>query len=118
DVRTYQLVFGLDGALQNDWTWEFYVSDGTSLIDNEYVGTTSTQRWRYVINQPNYGAGLFAQGNAEGDGFGAGSLSCTSGFSTSVRASDTISKRPATRPSCRAKTASRPPERASRRRAR
>jgi outer membrane receptor protein involved in Fe transport len=82
DVRSYQLVFGVDGALKNDWTWEAYVSDGTSLIDNEYIGTTSTQRWRYVINQPNYGAGLFAQGNAEGDGFGAGSLSCTSGFST------------------------------------
>lgn len=82
DVRTYQVLFGLDGALQNDWTWEFYVCDGSSLIQNEYVGTTSTQRWRYVINQPNYGAGLFAQGNAEGNGFGAGSLSCTSGFST------------------------------------
>lgn len=82
DVRNYQVLFGLEGNLFNDWTWEAYVSDGTSLTENEYIGTTSTQRWRYVINQPNYGAGLFQQGNQEGNGFGAGSMSCTSGFST------------------------------------
>lgn len=82
DVQNYQMLFGIEGMLFNDWTWEAYVSDGTSITENEYIGTTSTQRWRYVINQPNYGAGLFQQGNQEGDGFGAGSMSCTDGFST------------------------------------
>ena len=83
DARNYQLMFGLEGNIPSlDWTWEAYVSDGASLVENEYIGTTSVQRWRYVINQPNYGAGLFQTGNVEGDGFGAGSMECASGFST------------------------------------
>lgn len=83
EVRSYQAVFGLDGIIpQNDWTWEAYISNGATLIENEYIGTTSTQRWRYVISQPNYGTGFYQTGNAEGNGFGAGSAQCTSGFST------------------------------------
>lgn len=78
---TYQFLAGLEGRLPvRDWTWEAYVSSGVSRTENELVGTTSTQRWRYVINQPNYGTGLFQQGNQEGGGFGAGFMQCTSGF--------------------------------------
>src|SRR5690606_8987206 len=55
-------------------------SRGATTTENEYVGNTSTQRWRYVINQPNYGAGLFQVGNQEGGGFGAGVMECTDGF--------------------------------------
>lgn len=81
-VRTYQMIAGLEGELpERDWTWEAYVSRGATNTENEYVGNTSTQRWRYVINQPNYGAGLFQRGNQEGGGFGAGVMECTSGFS-------------------------------------
>src|SRR5690606_29486260 len=78
---TYQFLGGLEGRLPvRNWTWEAYVSSGVSTTENELVGTTSTQRWRYVINQPNYGTGLFQQGNQEGGGFGAGFMECTSGF--------------------------------------
>src|SRR5690606_24948702 len=78
---TYQFLGGLEGRLPvRNWTWEAYVSSGVSTTENELVGTTSTQRWRYVINQPNYGTGLFQQGNQEGKGFGAGFMECTSGF--------------------------------------
>lgn len=81
DVRTYQLVMGLEGLItQLDWTWEAYVSSGVSSSTNENVGNTSVERWRYVINQPNYGRGLYQQGNAEGNGFGAGAIQCTTGF--------------------------------------
>jgi outer membrane receptor protein involved in Fe transport len=80
-TRTHQVVAGLEGVLPaRDWTWELYVSSGATTTENEYVGTTSTQRWRYVISQPNYGAGLFQIGNQEGGGFGAGVMECTSGF--------------------------------------
>ncbi len=78
---TYQFLGGVEGDLPvRDWTWEAYVSSGVSTTENELVGSTSTQRWRYVISQPNYGTGLFQQGNEPGDGFGAGFLECTSGF--------------------------------------
>lgn len=78
---TYQFLGGVEGTLPiRDWTWEAYISSGVSTTQNELVGTTSTQRWRYVIDQPNYGTGLFQQGNEPGDGFGAGFMECTSGF--------------------------------------
>lgn len=78
---TYQFLAGIEGSLPSrDWTWEFYVSKGVSTTQNEYVGTTSTQRWRYVISQPNYGRGLYQIGNEPGNGFGAGFMECTSGF--------------------------------------
>lgn len=77
----YQFLAGLEGRLPDrDWTWEFYVSRGGSLTENVSVGQTSTQRWRFAINQPNYGTGLFQVGNQEGGGFGAGAMECTSGF--------------------------------------
>src|SRR5690606_38363908 len=78
EVRTYQLVMGLEGAFTElDWSWEAYVSSGVSTSTNENVGNTSVQRWRHVINQPNYGKGLYQQGNEEGAGFGAGAIQCT-----------------------------------------
>jgi outer membrane receptor protein involved in Fe transport len=81
DVRTYQLLMGLEGVIPAlNWTWEAYVSTGNSSTINENVGNTSVERWRYVINQPNYGTGLYQQGNVEGGGFGAGAIQCTSGF--------------------------------------
>lgn len=81
EVRTYQLLMGLEGDIPAlDWSWEAYVSSGVSTSTNENVGNTSVGRWRYVINQPNYGRGLYQQGNEEGGGFGAGAIQCTSGF--------------------------------------
>jgi outer membrane receptor protein involved in Fe transport len=83
NTRSYQFLAGLDGVFpEKDWTWELYASYGTTATENEAVGNGSLQRWRFVINQPNYGAGLFYRGNEEGDNFGAGVLECTSGFST------------------------------------
>jgi outer membrane receptor protein involved in Fe transport len=81
NVRTYQIVLGLDGVIPDlDWTWEAYVSTGSSITTNESLGVSSVQRWRYLINQPNYGTGLYQRGNVEGNGFGAGSMTCTSGY--------------------------------------
>jgi outer membrane receptor protein involved in Fe transport len=81
DVRTYQIVLGLDGKLPGrGWTWEAYVSTGSSITTNESLGVSSVERWRYLINQPNYGTGLYQRGNEPGNGFGAGSMTCTSGF--------------------------------------
>jgi outer membrane receptor protein involved in Fe transport len=82
NVRTYQVILGLEGEIPDlGWTWEAYASTGSSITINDSMGVFSVGRWRYVINQPNYGTGLHQIGNEEGDGFGAGSMDCTSGFS-------------------------------------
>jgi outer membrane receptor protein involved in Fe transport len=82
NVRTYQVVMGLNGEIPDlGWTWEAYVSTGSSITTNESLGIFSVERMRFVMNQPNYGTGLYQSGNEAGNGFGAGSLQCTSGFS-------------------------------------
>jgi outer membrane receptor protein involved in Fe transport len=81
NVRTYQVVLGLDGEIPElGWTWEAYASTGSSITVNESLGAQSVGRWRFLINQPNYGTGLYQLGNAEGNGFGAGSMECTNGY--------------------------------------
>ena len=63
-----------------DWTWEAYASQGSTRVVNIYNGATSLARWRFVQAQPNYGKGLFYTGNEYGGGFGAGTITCTSGI--------------------------------------
>jgi outer membrane receptor protein involved in Fe transport len=81
DTESYQVVAGLDGKLSfKDWTWEAYASSGQTQTINVYGGAVSLGRWRFVQQQPNYGAGLFYTGNPQGAGFGAGTITCTSGI--------------------------------------
>ena len=81
DTSSLQIVAGLEGELAfKDWTWEAYASTGSTDVVNVYQGATSLARWRFVQAQPNYGKGLFYTGNAYGGGFGAGSITCTSGI--------------------------------------
>jgi len=83
DVRvdSYQLIAGLEGVLPiKDWTWELYASTGSTATESVYGGGLSLARWRFVMSQPNYGKGLVYLGNPLGAGFGAGSITCTSGL--------------------------------------
>jgi outer membrane receptor protein involved in Fe transport len=81
DTSSLQIIAGLDGEFGfKDWTWEAYASTGSTDVVNIYQGATSLARWRFVQAQPNYGKGLFYTGNAYGGGFGAGSITCTSGI--------------------------------------
>jgi iron complex outermembrane recepter protein len=81
DTSSHQIVGGLDGRFAiKDWTWEAYASSGSTRVLNTYQGATSLARWRFVQQQPNYGTGLFYTGNAYGGGFGAGTITCTSGI--------------------------------------
>jgi iron complex outermembrane recepter protein len=81
DVNSYQLIGGLEGTLPiKDWTWELYSSTGSTITENTYGGGVSLERWRFVMRQPNYGRGLVYIGNPQGAGFGAGSITCTSGL--------------------------------------
>jgi outer membrane receptor protein involved in Fe transport len=71
----FQVLLGLEGELPvRDWTWEAYATHGESKTDNGYVGFASLQRYRAVVQAPNYGRG-FSQ-----TGAGQSQATCTSGL--------------------------------------
>lgn len=71
----YQLMTGLKGALPfRDWTWEAYVSHGESKVDNDYIGFASLERYRAIVEAPNYGRGFSTTGTAQTR------IDCTSGL--------------------------------------
>jgi iron complex outermembrane recepter protein len=81
DTLSHQIIGGLDGRFGfKDWTWEAYVSSGTTTTVNKFGGAPSLARWRFVQAQPNYGKGLFYAGNAYGGNFAAGAINCSSGI--------------------------------------
>ncbi len=81
DTTLHYIVAGVRGTLPiKDWTWDLYGSTGSTLTEDKYGGVISVERWRFALQQPNYGRGLFYTGNAYGGGFAAGTITCTSGF--------------------------------------
>ncbi len=71
----YQFRTGLNGDLPfRDWTWVAYVSHGESKVDNGYIGFASLQRYRAIVEAPNYGRGYTATGT------GQTRITCTSGL--------------------------------------
>lgn len=70
-----------------DWTGELYYSRGQSLDYEQGLGNDSLQRFRAVIDSPDYGAGQSFQGNANGANVNFGTsvpTTCTSGFYNSI----------------------------------
>ncbi len=83
ETTNYQFVFGLRGELPvRDWTWDAYVSHGTSRSNNNLLGVSSWARYRAVVGSPNYGRGATIQGNSgnPGNGNNAATVTCTSGL--------------------------------------
>lgn len=81
NVDSYQLIAGLEGALPiRDWTWELYASTGATDTESTYGGGVSLERWRFIMQQPNYGRGFVYVGNELGGGFASGAISCASGL--------------------------------------
>ena len=75
NTNLYQILAGFRGDLGvSDWTWEAYASHGATRVDLDYIGWASTQRWREVVQAPNYGRGYTATGP------GSTSITCTSGI--------------------------------------
>lgn len=71
----YQILAGFRGDVGvSDWTWEAYASHGATRVDLDYIGWASTQRWREVVQAPNFGRGYTANGP------GSTSITCTSGI--------------------------------------
>ena len=80
DTTTFQLTLGLEGEIFRDSTWEIYASTGTTETSVNYLGVAGRERWRGVVQSPNFGKGFVAQGNAEGAGFAGGIATCTTGL--------------------------------------
>jgi iron complex outermembrane recepter protein len=79
----WQIETGLKFPVFADWTGELYYSRGESTNYEQGLGNDSLQRYRSVIDSPDYGAGQSFQGNQNGanPGFGTSVPShCTSGF--------------------------------------
>lgn len=74
-----------------DWTADLYYSRGESMVYTQGLGNDSLQRFRAIIQSPDYGAGESFQGNANGanPNFGTSVPStCTSGFYNAIFGAD------------------------------
>lgn len=79
--NTWQLQMGVEGKLPTiDGTWDFVGSSGRSINVLNLEGYAGLERYRAVVQSPNYGKGFFAHGNVAGGGFAGGIASCTSGL--------------------------------------
>jgi len=82
DVQTYQFLVGFEGEFENrDMTWEAYVSHGSTDVSTLFGGVISIERYRYLVNLPNYGRNAFDQGNDfSAAHIAGGTLRCTTGL--------------------------------------
>lgn len=74
-----------------DWTSELYYSHGEVDNSNVSTGFQSLERWRRLVNEPDYGRNAVLQANSTGasPGFGTNPVECTSGFYETIFFSDT-----------------------------
>ncbi len=83
DTMTFQVVAGLNGKIPgSDWTWEVYGSHGEASVESDLNGFVDRERYRAVVQSPNYGYNSSFIGNNNSIGstvFGA-SASCANGF--------------------------------------
>jgi outer membrane receptor protein involved in Fe transport len=94
DNVVWQIETGVNVDLPfGDWTSEFYYSHGEVDNSNVSTGFQSLERWRRLVNEPDYGRNAVLQSNQNGasPGFGSNPVECTSGFYETIFFSD---KRP------------------------
>jgi iron complex outermembrane receptor protein len=82
--EVWQVEAGLEFDIGQEWTGEFYVAHGESSSYNQAGGNLSLERYRELIDRPDYGRGASISGNEPPNSarpfFGAGDVSCTSGL--------------------------------------
>jgi iron complex outermembrane recepter protein len=85
---SWQMETGLKFPLEvSDWTGELYYSRGESEDYENGLGVDSLQRYRALIDSPDYGAGQTFQGNQNGASAGFGTTvptTCSSGFYNTI----------------------------------
>src|SRR5690606_16290528 len=84
DTLTFQVSAGLSGTIPGrDWTWEVYGSHGEASVESDLRGFVNRERYRAVVQSPNYGYNSSFIGNNNSSVytvFGP-SASCRKGFS-------------------------------------
>ncbi len=80
DTTTFQMVAGLDGELGNGWAWDTYLTHGQTETLVNFMGFASLDRWRAVVQAPNYGVNFVGQNNLEIGGQFSGVATCTTGL--------------------------------------
>ncbi len=83
----WQMETGFKFPMFSDWTADLYYSRGQSLDYENAYGNDSLDRFRSVLDSPDYGAGQEFQGNANGASpfFGTSVPStCTSGYYNAI----------------------------------
>ena len=82
--EVWQFDVGLDFDIGQEWTGEFYLSHGESATYNVAYGNLSLERYRQLLQTPDYGRGAQISGNEPPNSsrpfFGAADVTCTSGF--------------------------------------
>ncbi|HEX7081797.1 MAG TPA: TonB-dependent receptor [Gammaproteobacteria bacterium] len=80
--EVWQIEMGANFDLGADWTGEAYYGRGESSTYNVAAGNLSLERYRALIEQPDYGRGAKISGNENSirPNFGAADITCTSGF--------------------------------------
>jgi iron complex outermembrane recepter protein len=73
-----------------DWTGDVYFAHGESDTYNQATGNNSLSRWRALVSAADYGRNARLSGNQNGAsvGFGAGDITCGSGFYATVFGGD------------------------------
>jgi outer membrane receptor protein involved in Fe transport len=92
DNIVWQVETGVNVDLPfRDWTGELYYSHGEVDNSNVSTGFQSLERWRRLVNEPDYGRNAIVQANTSGasPGFGTNPVECTSGFYDTIFFSDT-----------------------------
>ncbi len=103
-IQTWQFEGGLDFDLPfKDWKGELYLTHGESHTYNVAGGSMSAQRYRTLINYPDWARGASGTGNMAyivnsengqevlntiRPGFGSGDFHCTSGFYDTIFGGD------------------------------
>lgn len=83
DIASYQFLAGVEGEMSNrDMTWEFYISHGETHSQAQTLGVSGLDGFRWLVNRPNYARSLVYTANNDDpyNGFGAGTIYCTSGY--------------------------------------
>jgi iron complex outermembrane recepter protein len=83
DAQEWQIESGFRFPIVADWTGDIYYSRGQALDYEQGLGNLSLERFRSVIDSPDYGEGQTFQGNANGASTFFGTsvpTTCTSGY--------------------------------------
>ena len=82
DNVSYQFIAGFQGKIPGtDWTWDVYGSHGETIAESDLLNFGSVERFRAVVQSPNYGMGFNATGNSAGGGFQGANATCATGIS-------------------------------------